>query len=1149
MIAVLHLAPRTMLKKIGFGSIGLLFLFIPVFGLAQDEGATNAGSCPNLTRNLAFGMRGNDVLQLQQFFVTQGLLALDSATGFFGVLTERAVKQFQCTYMNICSGSPGSTGYGAVRSQTRAAIAQICNNSSTTQASALHEDMATSASGSASTQNDNGSGTINGSRAKDVRVLGIYVNFQNAPIDQSFITGTPLTLPFKELLFGSGNSVKTFVEKNSYGTVLVSGDVAGPFTIPTAFSSTGSCDTVAWMDAAQSAAEQRGIALSSYSHIIFLFPPDPVVTKVCWMQGLAAYEPAKPYKRVIAFAPDAALHELLHQLGVGKEILGHAAGVGCGSGSVLEANYPSTCFDWDISTARWRLLEYGDPFDSLGITGGDSLGTVGFASTFNAPHRIAAGWLLPERVQAVSLGGTYTINSLDSSAGIVALKIKKPDSDPAYVWTKDDYYYVEYNPVTLYGQTIRVSGVTVRIWSGDRWRQSFFLDVTPGSCSPSPLDPNSCKLPNDFHDGFLQDGKIFTDNNNIRITQVSHTETTATVKIDFPGTSAPCSLGGVTVPSGQSQTFYSSQSVVSTSTCSTVAQTRTCTNGSLSGSSAYQYAACTVSGPTSSSNLISSCQAITTPGSYVLTKDIAQESGPCINIQNTSNVTLDCNTHTITNSSTGAIYMYSVHGFTIKRCVLNSEKSSGLTIYNSDSGTVSGNTVRAPGITVVSSTGLTISGNTISSQYAQNGTTNSTISNNTFANSTNYPGYTPMIVSSGGSNNKILNNTIDGGSDGVYSNKLGSDDGILLGDASGEESNDTVNGNTISNVWDCGIETSGIITGTIFDNNSITNAGYCGIGGWYGNSLSGNTVRNNTVKNAPTLLNFFYDPNLGGPKSNTVYFKDNTFTNNKLVNQKMAFSAYSGVLDISVGSSGKQTVFSNTVLQGNDFGIALPLRLNPFSMIVDGGANICNSGGVTGFPLNCDGTTSAQSCTLDSVTVRSGSSRTFFSFQSVPYLSSCSQVAQSRTCTNGTLSGDPSYKYASCVSAPAPSNSTDSITCVPTVVNPGALIAGTVTTSSQNIGDWVSIFKAGAANSDYTSSGANPSYIYVPLPRPATIAFTAPTTPGSYEMRFLPNNGYTSTASCTFTVSGATSDANLVNLANALTALEGALQKLLELLR
>ncbi|MBI3572374.1 peptidoglycan-binding protein [Candidatus Kaiserbacteria bacterium] len=55
-----------------------------------------------------------------------------------------------------------------------------------------------------------------------------------------------------------------------------------------------------------------------------------------------------------------------------------------------------------------------------------------------------------------------------------------------------------------------------------------------------------------------------------------------------------CTLDGLTLDDGQSTTFYSSK-IVTSVTCSAVAQGRTCTDGVLSGSDSYRYSSC--SGP------------------------------------------------------------------------------------------------------------------------------------------------------------------------------------------------------------------------------------------------------------------------------------------------------------------------------------------------------------------------------------------------------------------------------------------------------------------------------------------------------------------------------------------------------------------------
>lgn len=71
-------------------------------------------------------------------------------------------------------------------------------------------------------------------------------------------------------------------------------------------------------------------------------------------------------------------------------------------------------------------------------------------------------------------------------------------------------------------------------------------------------------------------------------------------------------------------------------------------------------------------------------------------------------------------------------------------------------------------------------------------------------------------------------------------------------------------------------------------------------------------------------------------------------------------------------------------------------------------AQVCTNSCVAGVCV------AETSCTLDGITVPSGSLWTFYSQSSVPAGESCDDYSQSRLCTNGTLSGDPAYNRSSC---------------------------------------------------------------------------------------------------------------------------------------
>ncbi len=69
--------------------------------------------------NMYYGSRGTNVVALQTFLIAQGDLGANYGTGFYGSLTQAAVKKFQCAEGIVCSGSPATTGWGSVGPHTR----------------------------------------------------------------------------------------------------------------------------------------------------------------------------------------------------------------------------------------------------------------------------------------------------------------------------------------------------------------------------------------------------------------------------------------------------------------------------------------------------------------------------------------------------------------------------------------------------------------------------------------------------------------------------------------------------------------------------------------------------------------------------------------------------------------------------------------------------------------------------------------------------------------------------------------------------------------------------------------------------------------------------------------------------------------------
>lgn len=115
----------TILMRMGgawiFGS-----MFLGVFVHAGVATAQTSYTCPKLTVTLSINSRGLQVTQLQTYLRDTGDLpgGNSAITGFFGSVTESAVKRFQCRLGIMCTGNRYTTGYGAVGPRTRVAIAE-----------------------------------------------------------------------------------------------------------------------------------------------------------------------------------------------------------------------------------------------------------------------------------------------------------------------------------------------------------------------------------------------------------------------------------------------------------------------------------------------------------------------------------------------------------------------------------------------------------------------------------------------------------------------------------------------------------------------------------------------------------------------------------------------------------------------------------------------------------------------------------------------------------------------------------------------------------------------------------------------------------------------------------------------------------------
>lgn len=375
--------------------------------------------------------------------------------------------------------------------------------------------------------------------------------------------------------------------------------------------------------------------------------------------------------------------------------------------------------------------------------------------------------------------------------------------------------------------------------------------------------------------------------------------------------------------------------------------------------------------PSTSPIVVNNCGDFSSGGNYILQQDFVAEatSGGCLTFHNTQNLSFDCQGHTITDASkTGiTLYLHDLANFFVKNCTIVSSDHVPEAIDNSSLGLLINNHFNSPSdnvshlVSTYQDNNFSLTNNTLLfTEFYEENSNNSDISYN-FMTAFSEPSSGSVIGGVGGNNISITNNTLDGSWDGspvsynpdnLVSN-IGADDGIILGG----EYNDYIDHNTIKNVWDTGIETTGYIHNTQITNNTVSMANYSGIGAWWWNSWLGNVVTGNTATSSTQLFSFYLTGGLlyGEP---VAYFKDNQFSGNIFKpNTSPSISLRdAGYFDfefIPSSVTSDQVIIGNNGFKDNDFGnFTGGPSFNPASMIVDQGGNNCipsefsNTGGL-----------------------------------------------------------------------------------------------------------------------------------------------------------------------------------------------------------
>ena len=99
-------------------------------GINNPTTTNTAGAPPTariFTVSLYPSLRNKNVTELQALLIKLGFLKSGRNTGYYGTLTEGAVRRFQCEYKIICGGGR-KTGWGLVGAKTRTQLNALSGN-------------------------------------------------------------------------------------------------------------------------------------------------------------------------------------------------------------------------------------------------------------------------------------------------------------------------------------------------------------------------------------------------------------------------------------------------------------------------------------------------------------------------------------------------------------------------------------------------------------------------------------------------------------------------------------------------------------------------------------------------------------------------------------------------------------------------------------------------------------------------------------------------------------------------------------------------------------------------------------------------------------------------------------------------------------
>ncbi len=212
-------APPAQAANLTADQVSAFLTFLRSFNVDQQTitnvsnilGGTGGAFCYSFTSNLSMGMRGPEVMALQQALIANGLSVPAGATGFFGGQTKSAVIIFQQKYASeILTPNGFRFGTGVVGPATRAKLNTLFICSQTT--------LGTSGSGSSHHSSGGGGSSGTGGTSSVTPTITVTYPQTNYVLANNLSKSTIATITWTST--HADNLAVTIKLKNASGTVV-----------------------------------------------------------------------------------------------------------------------------------------------------------------------------------------------------------------------------------------------------------------------------------------------------------------------------------------------------------------------------------------------------------------------------------------------------------------------------------------------------------------------------------------------------------------------------------------------------------------------------------------------------------------------------------------------------------------------------------------------------------------------------------------------------------------------------------------------------------------------------------------------------------------------------------------------------------------